>query len=145
MTTILSNFKHQALVPIQFPLASKFYRQHNNKSKVSGSDIVWVTRYNNDIVAASRLSLVLPNYRLLTNVFVASDYRKQGIAQQLLQHLCDESLLTYTFSLQHLQKLYQQVGFQVVRPDELPCELAQMFVAYVKQGRNIVAMIRHVK
>ncbi len=137
-TIILTN--HQ-LPPIAFPLASKFYKLHK-KGKVSGSDIVWVSRDSGHIIAAARLSLVLPHYRLLTGVFVAPEYRKQGVARDLLQSTCDEPQFIYTFSLQHLQPFYQQLNFELIALDNLPCELAQMFIAYLKQGRKIVAMIR---
>lgn len=121
---------------------NKFYSNEKSRAKASSHDTVWVAKDHHNIIAATRITPLPGNHQLLTSVYVASDYRKQGIAYNLVKQCCEANGTIYTFSFGPLVNLYQQLGFKVLEQKQLPCELAQRFTAYVKQGRKIVAMIK---
>jgi len=136
----------QILPPIKYPLASKYYQAHRVGGRVASNNIVTVARNNNDIIGVARLSPV-KHLWLLTGVHVDEGHRGQGIASELIVLLTSqqgnlEFRAIYSFPYSHLQHFYEQLGFELITPDSLPCELAQRFNAYVKQGRKILAMMR---
>ena len=136
------NIEYQQLPTIKLPLANKFYRAVNARGKASGGDIVWVAREraNNVIIAVARLAPI-KGFQLLTGVYVAPNYRHQGIASQLINKLIVPNQGCYSFVLTHLADFYINLGFEMVTNQQLPCELAQRFNAYQHQGRDIIAMI----
>jgi len=138
----INQYNYLQLEPIKYPLLNKFYALEKAKSKASSHDIVWITKHLDIIIAAARLAPLPGNYRLLTGVYVAVDYRSQGIARRLVSQCCLNQESIYTFALSPLEAFYQQLGFTTLTASDLPCELAQRFNAYVKQGRKIVAMIK---
>ena len=138
---MIPTYHIEPLARIKFPLVNKFYRNVNAKNKASGNDGIWVARHDSHIVAATRLAPIPGDYWLLTGVFVDQDHRGRGLARALIIESCDNQPVIYTFSLSHLTTFYQQLGFKLILPEHLPCELAQRFNAYVRQGRKIVAMI----
>lgn len=100
-----------------------------------------VARNNHDIVGVARLVPINSEW-FLTGVHVDEPYRNAGIAGELINCLAKQQSVIYSFPYQHLVTFYQRLGFELVTPESLPCELAQRFNAYVKQGREIVVMIR---
>ena len=138
----INNYNYLQLEPIKYPLVNKFYRNENAKSKAKGHDTVWIAKDRQSIIAATRITPLPGNIQLLTSVYVAPVYRKQGIAFNLVKQCCLSNGVIYTFSLTHLTDFYQQLGFKQLSPNQLPCELAQRFSAYINQGRQIVAMIK---
>jgi N-acetylglutamate synthase-like GNAT family acetyltransferase len=139
----MPDIDYQPLPAIKLPLANKFYREVNARGKARGGDVIWVARdiSTSAIVAVARLAPV-KNDRLLTGVYVAAQYRQQGIASQLINSLIHQQPNCYTFALTHLTEFYLRLGFTLVDDGDLPCELAQRFNAYRQQGRNILAMIK---
>jgi len=138
----IKTYNIQQLDTIAFPLVNKFYRQQKAKSKASGHDTVWVAKEHHKIIAVARITPLPSLHLLLTGVHVSDNYRHQGIARELVTQCCDINESVYTFSLSHLVDFYRQLGFVTLPTDDLPCELAQRFNAYIKQGRKIIAMIK---
>lgn len=133
----------QLLPPIKYPLAGKYYQAHGMSGRVSSNNIVTIARNNGDIVGVARLAPI-NDYKLLTGVHVDKQHRGLGVASELINLLTYQQTVAYSFAFSHLQPFYEQLGFQLITPDCLPCELAQRFNAYVKQGRKIIAMIRRI-
>ncbi|MGB1298840.1 MAG: GNAT family N-acetyltransferase, partial [Psychrobium sp.] len=124
----------ELLDPIRFPLAKKYYKSMRINVSVASHDLVLVAK-TNEIVAIARLTPV-DNHWLLTGVHVSESVRGQGIASKLVNTLCENQSTVFTFALEHLTTLYQGCGFEIIVPADIPCELAQRFNAYVKQGRK---------
>jgi len=132
---------YSLLPKIQYPLATKYYRSKGIKNKASSNNIIMIARDNNVIIGVAKLTLI-DDLLFLTGVYVDSQLRGQGIASELIRQLCKQQSTIYTFPYVHLITLYQKLGFLHTTEDLLPYELTQRFNAYVKQGRNIVAMIK---
>ena len=144
-TGLLSNlnsvYSYQLLSPIKYPLAGKYYQAQGSKSRVPSNNIVAVVKHCGEIIGAARLAPI-DEYWFLTGVHTNENHRSRGIANTLISILTDQREIIYSFPYQHLVTFYQRLGFELVTPESLPCELAQRFNAYVKQGREIVVMIR---
>jgi len=139
-----NNYKmitYSLLPKIQYPLATKYYRSQGIKNRVSSNNLIMVARKDNIIIGVAKLTLI-DDLFFLTGVHVDSQLRGQGIASELISQLCRQQSIIYTFPYLHLIDLYQKLGFLHTTEDLLPYELTQRFNAYVKQGRNIVAMIK---
>lgn len=134
---------YQLLPPIKSPLVNKYYKSHrvSVSSSASSNNVIMVARNNHDIVGVARLAPINSEW-FLTGVHVDEQYRNAGIAGELINCLVKQQPVIYSFPYQHLVTFYQRLGFELVTPESLPCELAQRFNAYVKQGREIVVMIR---
>ncbi len=100
-----------------------------------------VAKDNYDIIGTARLAPIKLHW-FLTGVHINERHRGHGIASEIIKQLVSQQPIVYSFPYQHLQHFYSQLGFELVTPDSLPCELAQRFNAYVKQGRKIIAMMR---
>ena len=48
-------YKVEVLNELKTPLVNKFYKKHSVRGRANKQDKVWVTYYNNEIVAACRL------------------------------------------------------------------------------------------
>ena len=136
------DWKTEWLAAIQIPLANKFISRCNFRGRIRSHDQCIVMRNQPaDIIAVAALRPV-DGYQLLTAVAVDPNYQGQGCAKQLLSDMrkrFDDS--TYTFSLDYLQDLYQQLGFHSILPTDLPEDLRQRFHAYEKQGRRMIPMV----
>jgi len=139
---LINDLSFTVLAKEAIPLANKFYQDHGISNRAKGHDLVWVARDKHRMVGAARLTPVCNKYWLLTGVYVGEDYRGHGIASQLISQSLNLTPVVYTFALTHLNAYYRQLGFSDINFNDLPCELAQRFNAYAKQGRKIVAMIK---
>lgn len=138
----MPSITYHHLEPIKFPLVNKYYQAQGSNNRASkNQQVVIAKNQENQIVGVARLSPI-DNHWLLTGVHVAQSVRGQGIASQLVNTLCERQSMVFTFAFEHLTALYQGCGFEIIVPADIPCELAQRFNAYVKQGRKIVVMIR---
>ncbi|MGB0834513.1 MAG: GNAT family N-acetyltransferase [Psychrobium sp.] len=131
----------EQLPAIMIPLANKYYKTHKVGGSASGNNIVMVARKNGNIVGIARLAPIQEHW-FLTGVHVAESERGQGIASQLIKALCGQQPQVYSFPYQHLEAFYNNLGFTLMPPEQIPSEIAARFVAYSKQGRKIVAMIK---
>lgn len=132
---------YEILSQIKYPLVTKYYQKHRINNRASGNNIVTIARYNNDIVGVARLSPINELW-FLTGVHVDEIMRHQGIAKNLITMLCDQQPIIYSFPYSHLLSFYEKQSFEMVAFEKLPCELAQRFNAYTKQGRDIIAMMK---
>ena len=135
------DWKTEWLAAIQIPLANKFISRCHFRGRIRSHDQCIVLRNQlADIIAVAALRPI-EGYQLLTAVAVDPAYQGRGCAKQLLRDMTvrfDES--TYTFSLDYLQALYQQLGFRRILKTDLPDALRSRFHAYEKQGREMSPM-----
>jgi len=132
---------YQLIPTIKSPLVNKYYKLHRVSGSAASHNIIMVARSGHDMVGVAQLAPI-DKLWFLTGVHVDENQRGLGIASELVKQLCAQQKEIYSFPFDYLMPLYERLGFELVTPDHLPCELAQRFNAYVKQGRQIIAMIR---
>lgn len=121
---------------LKVPLVNKFYKKHNVRGLANKQDKVWVTYYNNEIVAACRLQ-DKTEFLFLSTVFVALEHRGKGVAKQLLSTLLkSQDKMINTFAYKNVVDLYCAIGFNQVLTYTLALQV--LFDTY--KHRNIVAL-----
>ena len=126
----------ELLDEIKIPLVNKFYKKHNVRGRANKQDKVWVTYYNNEIVAACRLQ-DKTGFLFLSTVFVALEHRGKGVAKQLLSTLLkSQDKKINTFAYKNVVDLYCAIGFNQVLTYTLALQV--LFDTY--KHRNIVAL-----
>ncbi|WP_372762475.1 GNAT family N-acetyltransferase [Pseudoalteromonas sp.] len=124
------------LAPIKTALVNKFYAQHSVRGRANKQDQLWVVYHNNNIVAAARVQHKA-QLLLLSTVFVAAQYRGQGLAKMLLKTLLSQQPQTlYTFAYHNVVDLYLSLGFNLV----LTYNPALLVLFDTYKHRNIVAL-----
>ncbi len=149
----LKNIDYERLLPIAYPLANRFYKQTGEKGKTQSTDEVYVARFDTSIIAVVRLCPLVkgpafvdtPSKRLLLrSLAVSPEYRRVGVGSQFMeyvvQHIGVRECWCYPFIW--LESFYEQVGFEVVDPDDSPEIIRSPFENYRRQGRDILIMVR---
>ncbi|MBQ4832864.1 GNAT family N-acetyltransferase [Pseudoalteromonas sp. MMG010] len=102
------------LAQVKIPLVNKFYANYSVRGRAKKHDDVWVVYHNFEIVAACRIQNK-SDFLFLSTVFVAPDYRLQGLAKKLLSSvLLHYSDVIYTFAYTPLIHFYTELGFNQV-------------------------------
>jgi hypothetical protein len=140
-----------------------FYRSHKQKLAVKKNERLFMLFNGNTAVAALKISPIvirqsaeqLTTFWLLRNMFVPENFRRQGYALSLLEHLKDDFIhLTegslgqglFCFPWCNLTSLYTSAGFQLVALrasenlsdiKELPVEIVQRYRKYCDNGLDI--------
>jgi len=123
------------LPPLLYPLAQRFYRQHQRGTKLSSQHQVWVGKQDHLIVSALCLQ---PNAHghWLTSLLVAPQHRHQGQAAALLKHIrAIYSGPIWLFCAPELRTFYEQAGYLATL--ELPENLQDRLVRYQRHKRLI--------
>ncbi|MBG9991298.1 MULTISPECIES: GNAT family N-acetyltransferase [unclassified Pseudoalteromonas] len=121
---------------LKVPLVNKFYKKHNVRGRANKQDKVWVTYYNNEIVAACRLQ-DKTEFLFLSTMFVVLEHRGKGVAKQLLSTLLkSQDKMINTFAYKNVVDLYCAIGFNQVLTYTLALQV--LFDTY--KHRNIVAL-----
>ncbi|MBH0080585.1 GNAT family N-acetyltransferase [Pseudoalteromonas sp. NZS11] len=121
---------------LKVPLVNKFYKKYNVRGRANKQDKVWVTYYNNEIVAACRLQ-DKTEFLFLSTMFVALEHRGKGVAKQLLSTLLkSQDKMINTFAYKNVVDLYCAIGFNQVLTYTLALQV--LFDTY--KHRNIVAL-----
>ncbi|KAA1158500.1 GNAT family N-acetyltransferase [Pseudoalteromonas sp. SR43-6] len=129
-------YKVEVLNELKTPLVNKFYKKHSVRGRANKQDKVWVTYYNNEIVAACRLQ-DKTEFLFLSTMFVALEHRGKGIAKQLLSTLLkSQNREIKTFAYENVADLYCAIGFNQVLTYTLALQV--LFDTY--KHRNIVAL-----
>ncbi|QVN04563.1 GNAT family N-acetyltransferase [Pseudomonas rhodesiae] len=119
-----------------WPLLNKFYRRHDSSMKALKGGRLWVAR-DGDIVAGLCLTPVVGG-QWLTGVFVAPDYRGQGLAARLiLEAVASVEGTVWLLCHPDLERLYQRIGF--TQDTRLPQSLGERLVRY-KRNKPMIAM-----
>jgi len=132
----MSLLRFERLAAIKTPLVNKFYNTHSARGRANKQDQVWVAYHGSDIIAACRIQH-RGGHLFLSTLLVAPTWRRQQIAQQLLQFMLPEQQhKVYTFSYQSVAALYQTLGFVVTA--NLPEVLDTLLNCY--KNRDVTAM-----
>ena len=80
-------------------------------------------------------------FKLLAGVGVSPAFQRKGVAHSLLLNMSNQfGQKLYTFPYEHLQKLYQNVGFIEVSQMQAPAPVLQLCKKYRNQGKEIIIM-----
>ncbi|SDR72059.1 Acetyltransferase (GNAT) family protein [Halopseudomonas sabulinigri] len=128
---------HQ-LTPLLYPLANRFYRQHQRGTKVGRQHLVWVGKKHDLIVSALCLTPISHGH-WLTSLLVAPSHRRLGLAAMLLKHIRHEYAgPIWLFCAPELRPLYEQTGYRVA--SELPESLQDKLLRY-RRHKTLIALI----
>jgi N-acetylglutamate synthase-like GNAT family acetyltransferase len=137
----MTKLKFQPLLPIRFPLIVRFYKSHYSTSKPKKHDCIWVAENTQGIQGVVRFQQNDDN-QFLTGMAIASEYRRQGIGNQLLNAVksqCEERTC-YCFAYANLTSFYQNHGFNLCDENDLPDSLKIKWQQIQKGKKNVVAM-----
>lgn len=131
----------QSLAPERFPLAKKFYKQFGQTTKTNRQDKIYAAFSKTAMQACARIA-PCGEARLLRAVFVAPDYRGQGLGSSLVTHALEHCSLNevWTFPYTHLNMMYEALGFELIAVENVPDTIQKAFTTYSDQGKQISLM-----
>ncbi|TEW53867.1 N-acetyltransferase [Psychromonas sp. RZ22] len=138
----LNSLQFEQLQKQQTPLVNQFYKRVYKKGVANKNDHVFILK-NQQILCAARLKEVQGEL-LLTGVACAPDVRGKGIASLLIKkilHLQTQAI--YCFPYPHLQSFYQQLGFELYSPEQLPERLNMRYQGY-NSHKPLLCMIKKI-
>ncbi|MFV0575770.1 MAG: GNAT family N-acetyltransferase [Vibrio sp.] len=137
----MTKVNFQYLDVIKHPLIKPIYKAHYPSAKPKKNEDVIVGYCENKLVSVVRFRPI-EQYSLLTGMLVIPDFRGQGVGSKLLQFCQSEwiSSHTFCFAYQHLENLYQSVGFHTIDKEELPPCLLKLFERYTANGKKLLPM-----
>ena len=135
------SYAFQWLLPIEIPLANKFYRVNGFRRKAKRNELCGVIRDAKKQIIASAYVREYQTFKLLAGVAVSPAFQRQGVARSLLSNMSNQfGQNLYTFPYEHLQALYQTIGFIEVPQMQAPAAVLQLCKKYRNQGKDIVIM-----
>lgn len=140
--TTISGCHFEIQPPERFALVDRFYRFQGYKVKCGEIERVYTMANGGEgFIAAARLVPQRSGHYWLRNLLVASDWRGQGIATELMQKLLPDlaPLGCYCFALPHLTDFYVALGF-TQNPSHCPDDILRTYNTYRTRGRDWVLM-----
>lgn len=135
------SYTFQWLLPLEIPLANKFYRVNGFRRKAKRNELCGVMRDAKKRIIASAYVREYQTFKLLAGVAVSPTFQRQGVARSLLLNMSNQfGKNLYTFPYERLQKLYQAVGFIEVLQMQVPAPVLQLCKKYRNQGKDIIIM-----
>jgi N-acetylglutamate synthase-like GNAT family acetyltransferase len=121
---------------------NQFYKQNKDKARARPQDLMYVAiNEDGDICAALRL-LTYDDFLFLRSVLTANNYRKKGIASNLIKHAIEQqSCLIYTLPTKLAVSLYQRLGFQTVSKQEIPAQLLANHSRFQRFNKDSTIMV----
>ncbi|WED21718.1 GNAT family N-acetyltransferase [Vibrio sp. JC009] len=131
----------EKLDSIKLPLVQKLYKSHYPSGKAKSNELIYVSYTENQMSGLFRLRNI-DKWRLFTGMLVIPQYRRQGIAHQLMRYYQEQVIAAndYCFAYQHLEKFYAQHSFQTISAEELPAQLRTLFERYSNSGKSLIPM-----
>lgn len=144
---MLGHYQLEKLLPVQFPLANRFYKQCGYRINCGRLEYVYALRemHSSELHAAVRF-LPQYDYWVMRNVCVVTHRRRGGLARLLVEQTLRLSLQPadrpgcYCFSLGPLQGFYQSLGFQPMLPEQTPIPIAESYRRYSQHQPDLVLM-----
>lgn len=127
MTVTYCEAHDQAFYPLKH-----FLKQHAQASPGRGDRHFIALHAPQQIIGCARLiALDEDGSFWLRGLYVAPNWRHQGIASQLLQfmHLQTQQAGVFAFAEPHLMPFYQQAGYRLCEYSDLPKNLQQRYSA----------------
>ncbi|MCO5143107.1 MAG: GNAT family N-acetyltransferase [Oligoflexia bacterium] len=123
-----------------------FYLTNKSSSIPRESDLYFILRENNKIVASVRFCVEY-EHCLLRTMLVDSKHRKQGLGSILLtrfnEYLEQEKIIkTYCLPYEHLKNFYAKIGFRQITEQNIPQFLNRRMSEYKNQGLIVICMER---
>lgn len=142
-----SRYRLEAPSPLHYPLVNRFYKQCGYSVKCGRMERVYIVReiHTAEIHAAVRF-LPQNDCWLLRNLCVVPHRRRAGLASllltQTLQSIVQPAITTgcYCFSLGHLERFYQEQGFQTMEPEQIPVPIAKSYRRYKQNQPDLTLM-----
>ncbi len=132
----------QRIEPMRFALVDRFYRAQGYKVKCGAYERVYaIVNTSEHFIAATRLVPQSSGHYWLRNLLVASDWRGQGRATELIHKLLPDLAPQgcYCFALPHLVGFYTALGF-IQNPSHCPGDILRTYNTYRARGRDWVLM-----
>lgn len=129
---------------LRLPLVNRFYSHCNYRVKCGRGERVYSFAYEGKIIAAARLIPQGSGHFLLRNLCVDPDLRRQGIANYFLRAILASlgDAHCYCYALPHLQKFYVDLAFQYFTPEQVPFDIAEMYIRHCSRKRGWILMGR---
>lgn len=128
---------------LRLPLANQFYSSCNYRVKCGRFERVYSLSFNGKIIAAARIIPQRSGCFLLRNLCVAPELRHQGLASHLLRCLIPTlEGSCYCYALPHLQTFYLSLDFQYFTPEQVPQDIADMYIRHRERKRGWILMGR---
>ncbi len=127
---------------LRLPLVNRFYSSCNYRVKCGRFEHVYSLSLEGKIIAAARLIPQRSGCFLLRNLCVEPALRHKGVASHLLRATM-KSLAEancYCYALPHLQKFYVALQFKYFTPEEVPQDIAEMYIRHRERKRGWILM-----
>lgn len=127
---------------LRLPLVNRFYSSCNYRVKCGRFERVYSLVNHSHIIAAARLIPQRSGHFLLRNLCVDPLLRHRGIASHLLRTLMPNlgGANCYCYALPHLQDFYVSLSFQHFTPEQVPPDIADMYIRHRERKRGWVLM-----
>jgi N-acetylglutamate synthase-like GNAT family acetyltransferase len=138
----LTECKLELVDELRLPLVNRFYTSCNYRVKCGRFERVYSLVNRNNIIAAARLIPQRSGHFLLRNLCVDPLLRHRGIASHLLRLLMANlgSANCYCYALPHLQHFYVSLNFQYFTPEQVPQDIADMYIRHRERKRGWILM-----
>lgn len=127
---------------IRLPLVNRFYASCNYRVKCGRFEHVFSLTLGDRIIAAARLIPQRAGHYLLRNLCVEPELRNKGVASYLLRNLMPflKGANCYCYALPHLQQFYLSLQFQHFSPEDVPQDIAEMYLRHRERKRGWILM-----
>lgn len=137
-------------------LLNHFLKHHQQPSAGRG-DLNFIVQEGQQVIGCARLLPLTQNSSTrpaengfwLRGVFVAPEYRHQGIASALLRFMHRQleqtdlsEQIIYAFPYEHLERFYQTLDYKLCETERLPASLRQRFEHACQQNKKWLCMAR---
>lgn len=127
---------------LRLPLVNRFYSSCNYRVKCGRFERVYSLSIDGKIIAAARLIPQRSGHFLLRNLCVEPALRNQGVATYLLRATLASlgGANCYCYALPHLQDFYLSLQFNHFTPEQVPHDIAEMYIRHRERKRGWILM-----
>jgi len=132
----------EPVTELRLPLVNRFYSDCNYRVKCGRFERVYSLTYNGSIIAAARVIPQRSGHFLLRNLCVKPELRNQGVASYFLRAIVAAlgGAACYCYALPHLQHFYFSLGFLLLSHEQVPADIADMYVRRRSRKRGWILM-----
>ncbi|WP_434357454.1 GNAT family N-acetyltransferase [Parasalinivibrio latis] len=137
------SYSFRPLDPIRLPLIQRFYKSYYPSGKAKRDEAIWTVEKDGQIIGCVRFRQ-FEEGQLLTGMVIQPDYRRAGIASQLMK-ACETQTASkpcYCFAYPQIEGLYAKQGFVAIEEGELPYPFNELFIRYSQGKKKLIPMVR---
>ncbi|MDX1453078.1 MAG: GNAT family N-acetyltransferase [Oleiphilaceae bacterium] len=125
------------------PLAKRFYSEQQYRCRFDRNSQIYALYLKQKMIACVQIDRE-HNYYFLRAMVVAKNYRRQGLASQLLNAVAPyiSTKDCWCLPFVHLVSLYQTAGFSEHDETTIPPTISTRLQRYHAQGKLLVAMCK---